>query len=484
MDDTCHNPPPIDKDSSDSFSELFESDDDPEVSSIEIANPYDERILSKKFLTCHGCTVPNSLFEVKKNITVVQCSRFNRSSSSPKLLNGDVTDTKLLLKKVKDSRRFIDAINDITSQIIPEILDKETVDKIRAGESYTLSKNTEGVARTRTSSDKPIVMREMLIFLRGCFNHDEGIYELDERGEVQDISKQYGLIERKYEDRNPTSNFEDCSYIDYELRSDIDRIKEAEDKHKEKMTKAKQRQEVVRGNIEKHIVKLNDYYRKCLLHQQSQIEEKIQEYVKKLETVTKNIETIQKMRDSILLDGKYYLNGLYYVRKPDGTRHPVVPLSYILNHHSNIDGTLFIIKVCRNICGGERLLDDSSHTPLKQQFSHGTTSDTPSIHVSKLIFSSRRPPISPERPESSERKSQGSSERKRSRSPDKKFNGGKVGVNKPNKGRYKSKKRRIRKRKNVNVIVNVNRHIHRNKYRHMLTQRRRNNVTKKKLNKR
>jgi hypothetical protein len=66
-------------------------------------------------------------------------------------------------------------------------------------------------------------------------------------------------------------------------------------------------------------------------------------------------------------------------------------------------------------------------------------------------------------------KSPGKKNRSRSRS------GGKVVINKPNKGRYKSKKRHICKRKNVNRYKN------RNKYRHMLTRRKRNNVTKKKL---
>ena len=444
----CEYPPELD--SVDSFSSLFESDDDSVVSNVEIANPYSNRIVSKKFITCHGCSLPNHSFEVKSNITVILCSRYGCSSSTPKLMYGNPVDTTVILKKVKDSVTFFDAVNDIRSQIVPEILDEEKIDKIKKGEQlYTLSKDTEGVVKTRKTSNTPIVMQEMLLFLRGCFNKDEGIYELDEHGEVRDISAQYGLVERKYEDRNPASNFEHCSYNDYLLRSDVGRRTAAEVKHKDKMMQALKKHEIDRDRIVKHIQKLTGYTKVCLLPQVPMIESKIQEYVKKLEIVNKNIDAIKKMHDSITLDGKYYL------KKPDGTPHAIVPLSYILNHHSNVDGTLFIIKVCRNICG-EQLPDKS------QRKSSDDDKPPNSGQVQKLVFSSAINPRSP----NPKGKGKGRS-RSRSRS------GGKIVINKPNKCRHKSKKRHICKRKNVN------RHMNRKKYCHVLTRRKRNNVTKK-----
>ena len=50
----CSEQPPLDlpdsPKSSDSFSSLFDFDDDTVVSNVEIANPFDQAILSKKFL--------------------------------------------------------------------------------------------------------------------------------------------------------------------------------------------------------------------------------------------------------------------------------------------------------------------------------------------------------------------------------------------------------------------------------------------------
>jgi hypothetical protein len=183
---------------------------------------------------------------------------------------------------------------------------------------------------------------------------------------------------------------------------------------------------------------------------------KIQEYIKKLETVNKNIDAIQKMHDSIRVDGKYYL------RKRDGTHHDIVPLSYILNHPSTIDGTLFIVKVCRNMCGEHRR-DEMMHTSQRKS----SDDDKPpnSGVVKKLVIRGDRSPRSP-----SPRGSGSGGGRSRSRSK----SGGKIVINKPNKCRHKSKKRHICKRKNVN------RHMNRKKYRHVLTRRKRNNVTKKK----
>ena len=418
MTDICRNPPPLD--SPDSFSSLFDFDDDTVVSKVEIANPFDQRILSKKFLTCHGCTVPNRFFKVEKDITVVLCSRLGCSSSSPKLSNGNITDTKLLLEKVKYSDTFLHAVNDIRSQIIPEILDQEKIDKIKKGEQlYTLSKDTEGVVKTRKNSSEPIEMQEMLLFLRGCYNKDEGIYDLDEHGEVRDISAQYGLSEREYnDDRNPVSNFEHCSYLNYVVRSDVGRRTAAEVKHKDLMMNAIKNNMKVRDNILQHIEKLRGYSQICLRHQVPMIESKIQEYTKKLETVTKNIDAIKKMRDSITVDGKYYL------KDTRGNPIAIVPLSYILNHPSTRDGTLFIVKVCRNMCG-EHLPEEERYTSRK-----GKSSDDDSSKVLKLVFSSAMSPKSPSK-----------KNRSRSRS------GGNVVINKPNKGRYKSKKRHICKRK-------------------------------------
>ena len=452
MTDICRNPPPLD--SPDSFSSLFDFDEDTVVSKVEVANPYNQQILSKKFLTCHGCSVPNRKFQVKNNITVVLCSRLGCSSSSPKLMHGNPVDTKTLLKKVKNSVTFLDAVSDIRSQIIPEILDEEKIAKIKKGEQlYTLSKDTEGVVKARKNSTTPIEMQEMLLFLRGCFNKDEGVYDLDEHGEVRDISAQYGLFERDYESRNPRSNFEACSYLEYVVRSDIDRRTAAEVKHKYKMMEAIKYHQSERDRLVSHIQKLTGYTKVCLLEQVANIEMKIKEYTKKLETVTKNIDAIQKMHDSITVDGKYYLKDIH------GNPIAIVPLSYILNHPSNIDRTLFIVKVCRNMCG-EHLPEEQRYTLRKRK-----SSDDDSSKVSTLVFTSNMSPKSP-----------GKKNRSRSRSGS--GGGGKVVINKPNKGRYKSKKRHVCKRKNVN------RHKNRNKYRDMLTRRKRNSVTKKKLNKR
>jgi hypothetical protein len=445
----CSEQPPLDlpdsPKSSDSFSSLFDFDDDTVVSNVEIANPFDQTILSKKFLTCHGCSVPKHSFEVKKNVTVVMCSRYGCSSSSPKLSNGNITDTKLLLKKVKDSNNFKDAISVIKRQIVPKNIEK--------GETYSLSGNTEGVVRTRNTVKEPIVMQEMLLFLRGCYNKDEGIYELDEHGEVRDISREYGLSEREYGDRNPASNFDHCSYLDYVVRSDVDRRTAAEVTHKDLMMNAIKHNMKVRDNILQHIEKLRGYSQICLLHQVPMIESKIQEYSKKLETVQINIETIQKMHDSIVVDGKYY------IKKDDETPHAIVPLSYILNHPSTRDGTLFIVKVCRNICREHR--PDEVRYTSQRKSSDDDKSPKSRQRVKKWVFSRDRSPRSPS-PEG----------RSRSRS------GGKIFINKPNKCRNKSKKRHICKRKNVN------RHMNRKKYRHMLTRRKRKNVTKRKLKRR
>ena len=474
MTDICREQPPLDlpdsHESSDSFSSLFGSYDDTVVSNVVVANSYDQQISSKKMLTCHACSVDKRFFRVKNNITVVFCSRLGCSSSSPKLIYGNPVDTKLLLKKVEKSVTFRDAVNDIRSQIIPEILDEETITRLKSGEeSFTLSKDTVGVAKARKNSSTPIEMQEMLLFLPGCFKQDEGVYELDEHGEVRDISEQYGLIERPYDSREARSNFKACSYLDYVVRSDVGKRTAAEVKHKQKMTDAITYHESERDRLVSHIEKLTGYTKICLFEQVPDIEMKIKEYTKKLETVTKNIDAIQKMRDSIAVDGKYFL------RKHDMTPHDVVPLSHILNHPSNIDGTLFIVKVCRNMCG-EHLPEEQRYTSLK-----GKSSDD-SSDTAKMIFSNsrrsspRRPsrrspspirPRSPRRPISPIPKSQkgpNTRGRSRDRSIDKNSDksGGKIVINKPNKCRHKN----------------------RNKYRRMLTRRKRNNVTKKKLNKR
>jgi hypothetical protein len=322
----------------DDFAELF--GDDTDVSEIEIDNPYGARIVEKKLLTCHGCKVKGEYFELKKNVTVIECSRLGYSSSNPKIYKGTVIDTRMLLKKMNDAVTFQDAIGVVRSSIVPKndsIVSKEA--------TFELSKRSRAVARTARLEGEPILMQESRIFLRGCLNEYEGIYKLDERGEIVDVTQSdYGLRVRI--DRHPKKDFKACSQSD-EL-NEIE-LKDKEEMNKKYYKALLEKHITERDSIQAHIQKLVKLHESCLrdeeIHrsphpQKTLVESKIQEYTKKLENMERKIISIINITEYLIVDGNYYYPG-----------QPYVLLSDILNHPATKDGTLFILKVCKNICG-------------------------------------------------------------------------------------------------------------------------------------
>jgi len=84
-------------DSNTGFDDLF-SHDDTVVSKIEIANPLDEVIKAKKYLTCHGCKIEGEYVQIKRNVTVIECSRLGYASSTPSLLHLLTIQTPIYFK--------------------------------------------------------------------------------------------------------------------------------------------------------------------------------------------------------------------------------------------------------------------------------------------------------------------------------------------------------------------------------------------------
>jgi hypothetical protein len=324
----------------DDFAELFE--DDTDVSEIEIDNPYGARIEDKKLLTCHGCKVKGEYFELNENVTLIECSRLGYSSTNPRVYRGTVIDTRMLLKKMNDAVTFQDAIGVVRSSIVPK--NESSVPKEA---TFELSKSSRAVARTRRFGKAPILVQESRIFLRGCLNDYEGIYKLDERGEIVDVTQsEYGLSVKAYADRRPKKDFKACSQS-HELNK-IE-LKDKEEVNQRYYDDLLQRHITERGRIEAHIEKLKSLREACVrdegIHgsphpQKPVVESKIEEYMKKLENIERKIQTIRNIKEYLIVDGKYYYPG-----------QPYVLLSDILNHPATKPGTLFILKVCKNICG-------------------------------------------------------------------------------------------------------------------------------------
>jgi hypothetical protein len=324
----------------DDFAELFE--DDTDVSEIEINNHYGADIVEKKLLTCHGCKVAGQYFELKRNVTVIECSRLGYSSANPRVYKGTVIDTRMLLKKMHGAKTFKDAIDIVGSSIVPK--DDSSVPK---GTTFELSKRSRAVARTARFEGQPILMQESRLFLRGCLNDYEGIYKLDERGEIVDVTQsEYGLSVKADADRRPEKDFKACSQSD-EL-NEIE-LKDKEDTNQRYYDELLKHHFTERGRILAHIEKLKSLREACVRDeeisrsphpQKPLVESKIQEYTKKLENVGTKIQTIENMKKYLIIDGKYH-----YPEKP------YVLLSDILNNLNTKHGTLFIIKVCKNICG-------------------------------------------------------------------------------------------------------------------------------------
>ena len=324
----------------DDFDDLFE--DDADVSQVEINNPYGAAIGDKKLLTCHGCKVKGEYFELKNNVTVIECSRLGYSSSNPIVYRGTVIDTRTLLKKMNGATTFQDAIDVVRSSIVPK--NESGVSK---GASFELSKDSRAVARTAKYEGMPILMQESRLFLRGCLNDYEGIYKLDESGEIVDVTQsEYGLSVKEYKDRRPVKDFKACSKSD-EL-NEIE-LKDKEDTNQRYYDELIRKHNIERDRIHAHIEKLIGLRESCLIdekrvklpHPQKPIvESKIEEYKKKLENIEKKIQTIGNIKKYLIIDGKYYYQG-----------RPYVLLSDILNHPATNPRTLFILKVCKNICG-------------------------------------------------------------------------------------------------------------------------------------
>jgi hypothetical protein len=322
------------------FDDLFE--DDADVSEVEIINPYGAAIGDKKLLTCHGCKVKGEYFELKNNVTVIECSRLGYSSSNPIVYRGTVIDTRTLLKKMNGATTFQDAIDVVRSSIVPK--NESGVSK---GASFELSKDSRAVARTAKYEGMPILMQESRLFLRGCLNDYEGIYKLDESGEIVDVTQsEYGLSVKEYKDRRPVKDFKACSKSD-EL-NEIE-LKDKEDTNQRYYDELIRKHIIERDRIRAHIEKLIGLRESCLKDEQIHksphpqkpiVESKIEEYMKKLENIEKKIQTIENIKKYLIIDGKYYYPG-----------RPYVLLSDILNHPATKPGTLFILKVCKNICG-------------------------------------------------------------------------------------------------------------------------------------
>ena len=324
----------------DDFADLFE--DDTDVSEVEINNPFAAEIGDKKLLTGHGCKVEGEYFELKNNVTVIECSRLGYSSMNPRVYKGTVIDTRTLLKKMHDARTFNDAIDVVRSSIVPK--DESGVSK---GASFELSKDSRAVARTAKYEGMPILMQESRLFLRGCLNDYEGIYKLDERGEIVDVTQsEYGLSVKADKDRRPVTNFKACSHSD-EL-NEIE-LKDKEETNQRYYDELIRKHIIERDRIRAHIEKLLGLRESCIRdeerfqspHPQKPIvESKIEEYMKNLENIETKIQTIENIKKYLIIDGKYYYPG-----------QPYVLLSDILNHPATTPGTLFILKVCKNICG-------------------------------------------------------------------------------------------------------------------------------------
>jgi hypothetical protein len=322
------------------FDDLFE--DDADVSEVEIINPYGAAIGDKKLLTCHGCKVKGEYFELKNNVTVIECSRLGYSSSNPIVYRGTVIDTRTLLKKMNGATTFQDAIDVVRSSIVPK--NESGVSK---GASFELSKDSRAVARTAKYEGMPILMQESRLFLRGCLNDYEGIYKLDESGEIVDVTQsEYGLSVKEYKDRRPVKDFKACSKSD-EL-NEIE-LKDKEDTNQRYYDELIRKHIIERDRIRAHIEKLIGLRESCLKDEQIHksphpqkpiVESKIEEYMKNLENIEKKIQTIENIKKYLIIDGKYYYRG-----------GPYVLLSDILNHPATNPGTLFILKVCKNICG-------------------------------------------------------------------------------------------------------------------------------------
>jgi hypothetical protein len=414
-------------DSNTGFDDLF-SHDDTVVSKIEIANPLDEVIKAKKYVTCHGCKIEGEYVKIKKNVTVIECSRLGYASSTPSLLNGTVIDTKLILERIKEAQTFRQAKDILRQLILPERIDRTPQGY------YPFSEKSQLVLRTRKFESEPILIQDMKLFRRGCINPDEGIYELDATGKIVDISLRYGLSERSDQDRNPVHNLEGCVYVDKGVGS-----AGAIAKHQDIMTKTLTNHERVRDNIKRHIdTNLRLCWVECEKIQspdereqtKANIQSKIDEYTAKLEDMNKKIKIIQDKLNGIIVDGKYYL--------PD---EPYVTLSYILNHPETVEGTIFIIKSCKNVCGETALFhghdDLASLKGILRIKSHDTDPHAASSRVvyRKVITGEKSP---------------------RSRSKSRSKHGGKTKKNKPrnrNRNIHRGKSRsRITKNKKLNSM--------------------------------
>ena len=340
------------------FDELFDMDDSQDLK-VEIDNPYGAPIQHKKLLTCHGCKIEDRYFELKRNITVIECSRYGYSSTNPRIYRGNVVDSRMLLKKMKDAVTFENAIDIVRSSIVPE--DESSVPR---GATFELTKGTRAVARTQKFEGQPILMQEAKLFLRGCLNSYEGIYQLDSRGEMVDITTSvYGLTVREDRDRHPVQDFKLCSSSQEMTEAELKEKKDFYDKNYDDLI---QKYNIERGNIIAHIQKLQRFQSICLEHEQrlhephdkkDEVNRKIVEYTEKLEALNSKIESIQQMKQYLVVDSKYYIPGRRFVY-----------LSDILNHPATEDGTLFIIKVCKTICGKSSKIHGESRRSRRRKY--------------------------------------------------------------------------------------------------------------------
>lgn len=417
-------------DSNTGFDDLF-SQDDTTVSKIEIANPLDTPIIAKKYVTCHGCKIKGEYVKIKRNVTVVECSRLGYASSTPSILNGTIIDTKLILERIKEAQTFRAAKDILRQMILPERKDRTPQGY------YPFSEKSQLVLRTRKFESEPILIQDMKLFGRGCINPDEGIYELDATGKIVDISLRYGLNERSDQDRNPVNKLEGCVYIDKGIEPAA-----AIAKHRDVMTTILKNHERVRDNIQRHInTNLRECWNECEKikdptereRSKATVKSKIDEYTAKFEDMNKKIKIIQDKLNGVIADGKYYL--------PD---EPYVTLSYILNHAETVEGTIFIIKSCKNECGETALFHGhdvpASVTGISRVRSHDTN---PLAASSGFVY---REVITGEK---SPRGESPRGERARSKSRSRSRHGGKTKKNKPrNRNRHRGKPRNRITKKN------------------------------------
>ena len=429
------------------FDDLF-SQDDTTVSKIEIDNPLDNDIIAKKYVTCHGCKIKGEYIKIKRNITVVECSRLGYASSTPSLLNGTIVDTKLILERIKEARTFRAAKDILRQMILPERKDRTPQGY------YPFSEKSQLVLRTRKFESEPILIQDMKLFGRGCINPDEGIYELDASGKIVDISSRYGLRERLDKDRNLENKPETCVYVNKGVEPAV-----AIAKHRDVMTKTLTNHERVRDNIQRHLdTNLRDCWNECekikdhTEREQSKatVKSKIDEYTAKLEDMNKKIKIIQDKLDGVVADGKYYLPGRKYVT-----------LSYILNHDATLKGTIFIIKSCKNECGETALFHGhdvpDSVTEIHRVRSHDTN---PLAASSGFVY---RKVINGEESPRGESARSRSRSRSRSRTRSRSRDGGKTKKNKP---RHKDKHK--------------DRHRHRHIHKKRVTKKNKYRITKNK----